>query len=237
MANSAGYPTGSIETCGKFKRTHNFIMESFEALYRVMLEQFFESRDPVTSKCKFTSEEVESLITQSLLSVDHENFPTSFNQCLQSVQERLSGLFLDFQNFIQEKARQDETWRFWIQYVFQDVTTYAGLYFAMRSGKWQLRMSCIKQMGPVFQAFNHHTYSKLISNHIADVLCMNPTVLAMLQQGAFVVNISGRSWHSVAIDEAHEMLINRHQLVDHLQTSLIAQHIISPTEQKLKKTY
>lgn len=31
----------------------------------------------------------------------------------------------------------------------------------------------------------------------------------MFEQGAFVVNICGRSWHSVGLDEAHEMLINR----------------------------
>lgn len=31
----------------------------------------------------------------------------------------------------------------------------------------------------------------------------------MFQQGAWVVSVTGRPWHSVGIDEAHEMLINR----------------------------
>ena len=37
------------------------------------------------------------------------------------------------------------------------------------------------------------------SHHLADVLCMPPPVIAMLQQGSFVISISG----------AHEMLINK----------------------------
>ena len=37
---------------------------------------------------------------------------------------------------------------------------------------------------------------------------MPPNVLAMFQQGASVVSIRGREWHSVGLDEALEMLIN-----------------------------
>ncbi len=36
---------------------------------------------------------------------------------------------------------------------------------------------------------------------------MPTTILAMYQQGAFVVSINGRPWHSVAIDESHEMQV------------------------------
>lgn len=64
-------------------------------------------------------------------------------------------------------------------------------------------------MAPVFTAFDHSTYQKVISQHITDVLVMPQPILTMFQQGAFVVSLSGKEWHSVGIDEAHEMLINR----------------------------
>ena len=38
---------------------------------------------------------------------------------------------------------------------------------------------------------------------------MPAPIITMFQQGAFVVSVSGRSWHSVATDECHEMLINK----------------------------
>ena len=68
----------------------------------------------------------------------------------------------------------------------------------------------MKTMAPVFTAFDHPTYQKLISNHISDLLSLPQSVLLMFKQGAFVVNICGRPWHSVGLDEAHEMLINKH---------------------------
>ena len=72
-------------------------------------------------------------------------------------------------------------------------------------------MMCMKQMAAVSTAFDNQTYQKLISRHIFDVLKIPESVLTMLLQGAlnFVVSISGRPWHSVGIDEGHEVLINK----------------------------
>ena len=88
--------------------------------------------------------------------------------------------------------------------MFQDVAAYVCSFFATRNGDWYLRTACIKQMASVFTAFDHATcsYCKLISRHLADMLTMPQSVLMMFQQGAFVVSITGRTWHSVAIDEA-----------------------------------
>ena len=86
---------------------------------------------------------------------------------------------------------------------------YTGLFVSIRSGDWSLRMASAKKMAPLFTAFDHLMYQKLISQHIADVITLPLVDLTMFQQGAFVVSITGRPWHSVGIDEAHEMLINK----------------------------
>ena len=87
--------------------------------------------------------------------------------------------------------------------------TYIELFLAMRSGDWLLRTSSIKNMAPIFTAFDHPTYQKLISAHLHDLLTIPEAILLMFRQGAFVISICGREGHSVAIDEGHEMLINK----------------------------
>ena len=41
------------------------------------------------------------------------------------------------------------------------------------------------------------------------MLSIPTTILSHLQQGEFTVNILGRACHSIAVDEAHEIGINR----------------------------
>ena len=117
----------------------------------------------------------------------------------------------DFKQFIETMSNSDHTWKFWIKFVFQDAMAYIMFFLAMRSGNWQLRMASIKLMVPLFSAFGHNTYQKVIAlpQHLANVLTMPPNILTMFQQGAFVVSIRGREWHSVGLDEAHEMLIHK----------------------------
>ena len=210
LAKAASYPLAAIQSCGQFKRTHRFLMEVWEATYRAMLTQFLESQE-FASANQPGSHRLLELIIQSLQSLPRRTctFHEAFNHHLGNVNSMLGNSFQQFKEFLQKQANSDDTWKFWSQFVFEDAMGYVGLFLAIRSGNWNLRMACMKLMAPVFTAFNHPTYQKLISQHLADVLCMPPPVLAMLEQGAFVISISGRAWHSVGIDEAHEMLINK----------------------------
>ena len=169
-------------------------------------------------------------IQTQIMSMSTENFPFSFNQHLISNNEILREYFEDFCLFIQKMARTDDTWRFWVQFTFEDVMAYISLFLAVRSGNWDLRVASIKSMAGLFTAFDHQTYQRLISQHLEDILAMPAPIKAMFKQGGFVVSINGRSWHSVAIDESHEMLINKdckasviHPLPDYINR--LTQHI------------
>ena len=80
---------------------------------------------------------------------------------------------------------------------------------AMRSSQWSLRVAAIKEMAPLFTAFDRPKYQKLIPQHIRDLFNLPKDVLANLEKGGFTVSLLGRPGHSVGVDEAHEMCVNR----------------------------
>ena len=202
LARVAGYPTAAIKSCGQFKRTHYFLMEVWEAVYRSIMCIYF-------SRNQSTSDGLQQSIVENLIKLQQTS-KSEFHHAHNTYIAELMKMFPmdDFKQFIGIMSNADDTWKFWIEFVFQDTMAYVMLFLAMRSGNWQLRMASIKLMVPLFSAFDHNTYQKVIAQHLADVLTMPPNILTMFQQGAFVVSIRGREWHSVRLDEAHEMLIN-----------------------------
>ena len=64
-------------------------------------------------------------------------------------------------------------------------------------------------MAPLFVAFDRPHYQKLIPNHLWDIAKMPRDVLKFLESGVFVCSISGKHMCSVALDKAHEMLVNK----------------------------
>lgn len=52
--------------------------------------------------------------------------------------------------FIDKKASKDENWKFWTQFVMKDFMAFIGLYLAIRSDNWNLRMAALKDMALLF---------------------------------------------------------------------------------------
>lgn len=122
-------------------------------------------------------------------------------------------------------AASDETWKFWHNFVFTDGLFYVQLYVAIRCRDWDLRVSALKQMAPTFKAYDRTCYQKLVPNHLADLVSFPPLILEGLKKG-FTISINGDKGHSVAIDEAHEMCINKD----------LKMAIAHPTQAYLQKT-
>ena len=97
--------------------------------------------------------------------------------------------------------------------VFKDCMPYVSLFIAIRGDKWNLRMAALRQQTT---AFDHPIYQKFITNHIQDVLQMPEE---LFKTGGFTVSISGRVsisghvFHSVGLEESHDMLINKQAVV------------------------
>ena len=113
-----------------------------------------------------------------------------------------------FISYLEKKSMKSDNWKFWSQFVMQDALAYIGLYLGIRSGNWDVRLASLKLMAPLFCAYDHINYKQLICHHTADVLALPNTILECFAKGGFVVSIGGNSWHSVAVDESHEMMIS-----------------------------
>ena len=66
-----------------------------------------------------------------------------------------------------------------------------GLYIAMKSWNWNLRMYRIKEMAALFSAYGRITYQRLIPCHIAELLRAPPELSGRHQDGGFVASLSG----------------------------------------------
>ena len=132
-------------------------MEVWEALFQVMLNSYLEqaNHDPIAERIKqqlldYTADNLEALIS-------------TLHMCKASE-------YKHFQEFVAKKSSTSENWKFWGQFVFRDGLAYAGMYLAIRSGNWHLRVACMKVMAPLFCAYDHMTYKCLICSHISDLL-------------------------------------------------------------------
>ena len=98
------------------------MLEAWEALYRVMISMFLkQGESPIT-------EDPLKVISKQILA-NKTNFTSeTLHKILSETQS--PQLFDNLKAFIQELARTDSTWGFWIQFVFQDITAYVGLFLA-----------------------------------------------------------------------------------------------------------
>ena len=195
LAQTAGFrgeTLKSLEKCSSFKRTHRFLLQVWQAMYRSMIHSFLQENS--------------QLLTIAATFV-HNTDTISSVQLLEAI--RVSTSHTDFIVFLKTMSTRDSTWKFWSQFVLTDCPSYVGLYLAIRNQNWHLLVSSLKLMAPLFAAFDRTTYQNLIPKHLADVQSFPDKIIHSFESGGFVVKVTGEPGHSIALDEAHEMCINK----------------------------
>ena len=208
----------SLKTCSNFKRTHQFLKQSWEAMYTLMIEEFLSAEVSATElagiNLALTNQHECSVCVSATelaginLALTNQHATTTSH--IQNIQVCLSQLQLQerFDKFIQVKSLMDNTWKLWVNFTFRDCHAYMCLHSAIRTANWNLRLSSLKEMTPLFFAYDRDHYQKILPCHFADLLSFPQNIMDCLKS-AWTVSLKGNRDHNVALDEAHEMCINK----------------------------
>ena len=180
MKQLAGASGFSGETLGSLQR-HNFIIQSWEPIFTHMLNIFLAK----TSNYAGLVQELNERSTSTSL--------------FQERSETILGLEEQFIVFTQRMSAVDPNWS---DYVLFNAFSYIGVFVAICSSNWTLRLPAIKTMAPVFFAFDQPTYRKLIHSNspYPDALYPGTSIYrAPLKHGNAHARIQLRSF-SLAID-------------------------------------
>ena len=209
MAGHRAETLTSLAQASHFKRTHYFIPQSLEVMYRYFIRTYLASIESGSLHMEHITSTTNAL-ANSLANVTSDAEVDNMLQKLKtSFGTTLSDLKPGFTSFMDTLCSNQKTCQFWYEYLTTNCLIYMALFIAIRNGDWMLRMAAIKSMAAVFSAFDRPIYQHLIPQHLADLLCFPTPVTEHLQRGAFTVHLTEGNGHAVGLDEAHEMKINK----------------------------
>ena len=158
LAESCGFRSTtlkSLESCSNFKRTHCFLVQVWEAIYREMVHINIYHTNPSGLMANVKSI-LEAGIKESRSPYD---LMVQVNTLMQEIDS-----FANFMQFIYEMGEADSVWNLWVDFVFINCYCYLTLYLAICGSNWKLCLSSLKRMTPLFAAFDCDTYEKLFQN-------------------------------------------------------------------------
>lgn len=107
---------------------HHFLLESWASLFQHFLKLFLQQKAPP---------DFLGYVTQWLKSFppskDQKTTLRNLMQLLEDISDKYKD-FLIFMKYIEEQSSQNQTWKFWSQYVLHDCFAYVPLHLAIYSG-------------------------------------------------------------------------------------------------------
>ena len=194
-----------------FDKTHTFLLQCWEAMYRFELQMFFLNQTnnslddmdfSIENGCSIISDYLKSASSRE---INYEHVIGLMNQ----FNENLAGLEVEFKNFYNRVCAENKTWQLWHNFIHVDCFIYIQFYLSLRTGDWNLRNLCIKHISKIAQVTDSRFYSRLLPQNLTDIHRFPRCVIEHFENGGFVMNILGRKNHSQGLDEGHESCINK----------------------------
>ena len=208
LACKSGYRAETLTSLAKasnFKRTHSFIMQVWEAFYEHFYDVFLSEHNFDICSMEMARKVKDMLLLCDKSCYDGKSYET-YVRYTNSMIDDYSPVFQHFNSFLKMQCSKSLNWKFLHDFVFKDVLAYVGLYLAIRGGMWDMRMGSLKEMCPLFTAFDRLNYRKIIPQHFSDIHRMPEHIKRYLCLGGFVCCLNANSFSAVGFDEA-EMCI------------------------------
>jgi hypothetical protein len=206
LAQAAGYKGEALTSLSKasnFRRTHDFLLQVYEAFVSTFAENFLSQHSEIETS------EIQLLATALTKAGTSDDLSHAIKNVL-DYHSKQANVHEQFSSYIRDTVQSSKTQVFWKNFVEFDVFAYVSLFIAIRNSDWQLRLASLKTMAAIFFAFDRPIYQRLVSTHLTDILQMpNELKKYFDDNGAFSVHITSRANHATALDETHEMCINR----------------------------
>lgn len=197
-----GATANSVIQALNFDKTHNFLLQFWESLFRFQIET-------VIKYFHFNHDQNDHFIHIKRVSEILSDDTLSPLEKIQKQMKFFQNFSFEYEELLEQLCAENENWRFWNTFLSKHCFTYISYFLALRSGNWELRNLCIKEVTKITQITESKYYARLLPYHIADLKNFTAGIIKKFEEGAFVVNISGRNIHSQGLDEAHESCINR----------------------------
>ena len=132
----------------------------------------------------------------------------SNNINISTVDATVSDNFWTWIKIYHQQFPNDQLSCFWSK-ILVYLHAYVGFYFAVRSGNWFLRNSCLKVLSELYFAYARNKYEVLCISALASAFTYPTEVIHHFAHGEWTVSVKSRPYHNLALDEAHECIINK----------------------------
>ena len=212
LAKVSGYRAETLKSfvsASNFRRTRLFLLQCFEAFYEFFLGMFFSC-----GSISELEEERVKLIVHDLLCQFQE---LSREECslddfrvnaALTIADKLPQFYETFTAFMENATKLQDTIKFWYSFLFEDCFPYLSLFIAIRYRNWDMRTGSVKNLAAMYRAFDRPKNS-FPSTYMTYVAKLPDCILSKLREGGFAMRLSSTDWHGVALDECHEMEINK----------------------------
>jgi hypothetical protein len=119
-----------------------------------------------------------------------------------------SGTNMILEDWAVVASQEHPTFKFWLL-----IHRYQQIIFmfirAHQERKFELMVTTLRQLVPLFFALDHHNYARWVPVHIRDMEVLPDSIQAEFEQGYWTITRSNRRFSSIPIDHAHEQANKR----------------------------